>query len=253
MKRAALLSLVLSLTACATTGQNSGDGGRMDQTSPVRAAEINTQLGFGYMERGQRRIAMEKLELALQHDPDHVPAMAALGLLHEQLGNMSRAEHYYRRAARLAPDDGATQNMYGAYLCKVGKLDEAARRFIAATEDPFYNTPDLAWANAGACALKIPDTERAETYFRRALELNPNLSEALYHMAELHYRQGDAFRARAFLQRLEATSVFDPGTLMLGYRIETALSNPTVAEEYANRLQTRYPDSVEATALRKEE
>lgn len=253
MKCAALLSLVLSLAACATTGQNGGAGGSMDQPSPVRAAEINTQLGIGYMERGQGRIAMEKLELALQHDPDHVPAMGALGLLHEQFGNMSRAEQYYRRAARLAPNDGATQNMYGAYLCRVGKLNEAVRRFIAATEDPFYDTPDLAWSNAGTCALGIPDAERAETYFRRALEINPNLPEALYHMADLQYRQGDAFRARAFLQRLEATSMFDPEILMLGYRIETALSNPTQAEEYATRLQTRFPDSVEATALRNEE
>lgn len=253
MMRVVLLSLALSLTACSTPGPRDGTGRSMNQTSPVRAAEINTQLGIGYMERGEGRVAMEKLESALQHDPDHVPAMGALGLLHEQFGNMDRAEQYYRRAARLAPNDGATQNMYGAYLCRVGKLSEAVRRFIAATEDPFYDTPELAWANAGTCALGLPNPERAETYFRSALEINPNLPEALYHMADLQYRRGDAFRARAFLQRLEATSVFDPGILMLGYRIESALSNPAEAQEYANRLQIRFPDSVEATALRNEE
>lgn len=249
--RAVAMCSALLVGACATTGQQeSRPGAGMSQTSTVRAAEINTQLGIGYMERGQYRVAVEKLELALQQDPNHVPAMGALGLLNEQFGNTSRAEQYYRRAARLAPNDGATQNMYGAYLCRVGKLSEAVRRFIAATEDPFYDTPELAWSNAGTCALGIPDAEQAEAYFRRALEISPNLPEALYHMADLQYRRGDAFRARAFLQRLEAASVFDPEILMLGYRIETALSNSTGAEDYASRLQTRFPDSEEATALR---
>lgn len=248
-----LMALVpaFMLVACATTSGQEGYGGSgMAQSSPVRAAEINTQLGVGYMERGQYRVAMEKLELALQHDPNHVPAMGALALLNEELGNMSRAEHYYRRAARLAPRDGATQNMYGAYLCRTGKLNEAVRRFLTATEDPFYDTPELALTNAGTCALRIPDRAQAETYFRRALEINPGLPEALYHMAELQYQQGDAFRARAFLQRLEAASAFDSEILMLGYRIETALSNYSGAEDYANRLQTRFPDSEEAIALR---
>lgn len=224
----------------------------MDRVSPIQAAEVNTRLGIGYMRRGKYELAVDKLETAVEHDPEHVPAHLTLALLYDRIGAPERAGAHYRRAARLAPNDGATQNSYGTHLCRIGKLEEAVERFLKATEDPFYDTPEVAWTNAGACARRIPDPARAEEYLRRALELRPDFPDALYHMADLSFQQGNAFQARAFLQRYESAVGHEAGSLLLGYRIESALGNAEMAAEYAETLRRQYPQSNEAKNLKTE-
>src|SRR5690625_7299793 len=80
----------------------------MDRVSPVRSADLNTRLGVGYFERGDLKIAIEKLERAISLDPAHVPAYITLALVQEKLGRDAVARRHYRKAAGLAPDDGAT-------------------------------------------------------------------------------------------------------------------------------------------------
>ncbi|TVQ41992.1 MAG: type IV pilus biogenesis/stability protein PilW [Wenzhouxiangella sp.] len=252
MLRACLVMLAVALMAgCATTQQGSPSGQRgMERVSPVRAAEINTRLGVGYLERGQVQLAMEKLETALRHDPDHVPAHLTLALIYEEIGDHNRAGRHFRQASRLAPNDGGTQNSYAVFLCRQGDFRAADRHFMLATEDPFYNTPEVAWTNAGACARRSGDIEKANGYFRVALEIDPNFPDALFHLAELYYQQGEAFRARAFLQRLESAAVPEAGALFLGYRIESSLGNRVEANQYVSRLERQFPDSSEARELR---
>jgi len=239
------------LTACVSTEPRDADRSRgMNQPSPVRAAEINTQLGIGYLERGQLEIAMDKLQIALRNDPDHVPAHLTLAMIYDRLGDEGNAERHYRAADRLAPEDGGTQNAYGAFLCHNRDFERAERHFMAATRDPFYRTPEVAWANAGACARRSGQPERAIELLRRALDINSGNPDALYNLAELYYEQGDAFRARAFLQRLEAAGANEASALYLGYRIESSLGNRDQAGAYASRLARDFPDSREAEQMR---
>ncbi len=248
--RSLLLGALILATGCATTTPG-GPGQRgMDSVSPVRAAEINTRLGIGYFERGQVQLAMEKLETALRHDSDHVPAHLTLALIYEQIGDSNRAGRHFRQASRLAPTDGATQNSYAVFLCRQGDFRAADRHFMQALEDPFYTTPQAAWSNAGACARRNGDFEKANQYFRNALEIDPGFPDALYHLAELYYQQGESFRARAFLQRLESAAEPEAGALFLGYRIESSLGNRDEANQYVSRLERQFPDSGEARELR---
>lgn len=243
--------LLALLVGCATpqpARNNSGDG--MDRVSPVRAAEVNTRLGIGYLERDQIQLAIQKLETALGHDPSHTPAHLTLGMIYEQLGDPQKAGEYYRQASRLAPEDGATQNAYAVHLCRRGRFDEAERHFRAAMEDPFYATPELAYGNAGACARRANQPERAEAFLRQAIEIDPDYSDALFQLADLHLQRGEAFRARAFLQRLESLTEPDAAMLILGYRIEQGLNNPGQAEQYAARLERQFPESSQARELR---
>ncbi len=246
-------ALALALLAgCATTQQQGSPASQrgMDSVSPVRAAEINSRLGVGYLERGQVQLAMEKLETALRHDPDHVPAHLTLALIFDEIGDSSRAERHFRQASRLAPNDGATQNSYAVFLCRQGDFRAADRHFLQATQDPFYITPEVAWTNAGACARRSGNLDKANDYLRRALETNPAFPDALFHLAELYYQQGEAFRARAFLQRFESAAVPEAGALFLGYRIESSLGNRVEANQYVSRLESQFPNSSEARELR---
>jgi type IV pilus assembly protein PilF len=242
---------VLFGAGCATTtpAPSSGRDG-MDRVSPVRAAEVNTRLGIGYLERDQIRLAIEKLETALTHDPSHTPAHLTLAMIYEQLGDAARAGQYYSQAARLAPEDGATQNAYAVYLCRRGDFELANQHFERAMSDPFYATPELAYGNAGACARRANQPAQAEVYLRQALDIDPDYPDALFQLAELYLQRGESFRARAFLQRLESVVAPDASMLILGYRIEQGLSNPGQADQYAARLERQFPESAQARELR---
>ncbi len=247
-----LLFLMALLGACAGMGsQHAETGSGMDRISPVRGAEVNTRLGIGYMERGQLQLAMEKLETALRHDPEHVPAHLALALIYETINDSQQAGRHYRQASRLAPNDGATQNAYAVFLCRQGDFNQAERHFMRAIDDPFYDTPEVAWANAGACSRRNGDLERAERQLRTALEYDSLYPDALFQLAKVSYLRDESLRARAFLQRFEAVAREDPGALLLGYRIESGLNNPAQADGYARRLEEDFPDSSEARELRR--
>ncbi|MDT8408517.1 MAG: type IV pilus biogenesis/stability protein PilW [Wenzhouxiangellaceae bacterium] len=249
----AIGALATVLTACSTTESTRNvvrSGSSADRISPVRAAELNTRMGVGYLEQGEPQIAMQKLLLAVQQDPEHVPAHLALGFVYESINSNDKALQHLKTAVRLAPEDGAAHNSYAALLCRVGRYKEADRHFQAALEDPFYSTPDVALANAGACARRDGRDADAEGYLREALSIDEQNRSALFNLSEMFFLQGNALQARAFLQRLESIGRLSPAALLLGYRIERALDSDQMARQYAQTIESQFPDSPQASELR---
>ncbi|MFU8876636.1 MAG: type IV pilus biogenesis/stability protein PilW [Wenzhouxiangellaceae bacterium] len=256
--RFAWAGAALTMLALAGCGSNPAapepgrSGSSADRVSPVRAAEINTRLGVGYLERGQVEIAMEKLEMAVRQDPDHAPAHVALGVVYQSIERTEDALVHLRRAVRLAPGDGSAHNTYAALLCRVGRYADADREFRAALQDPFYATPQVVLANAGSCARRAGDVDQAEEYLRLALEFDPVNQSALFNLAEISWDQGRALQARAFLQRLESAGMMDPDALLLAIRVENELGSPADAEHYEKILFERYPQSPQASQMRQQ-
>lgn len=252
----AVLLIATVLTGCATTSREMSPqrtGSAVERVSPVRAADINTRLGVGYLEQGQLQLALEKLELAVQLDEQHVPAHLALGIVYERIGREQRALGHLERAVRLAPEDGAVHNSLAALLCRMERYDDAERHFRDALDDPFYRTPEVVLTNAGSCARRAGRLEDAEAYLRQALEFDPVNRLALFNLAGVALARNEAFSARAFLQRLEGTGPLGPDALLLGVRIERALGNADEAERYATSLRARYPESLQAEQLEADE
>lgn len=256
MRPVGSVALLLMLLAGCGSNPSAPEPGRTgssaDRVSPIRAAEVNTRLGVGYLERGQVQIAMEKLQLAISQDPDHAPAHLALGVVYQSIDRHEDALRHLRRAVRLAPGDGSAHNTLAALLCQVGRYDEADREFRAALQDPFYGTPAVALANAGSCARRGGDLNQAEEYLRLALEFDPVHQPALFNLAEISWNRGQALQARAFLQRLEATGMMEPEALLLAIRVETELGSPADAEYYEKILFEQYPQSPQASQMRQQ-
>ncbi|MGA0588449.1 type IV pilus biogenesis/stability protein PilW [Dyella sp. KRB-257] len=235
------------------SGGMDGSGDQLPRTSKAQqardAARIHTELGQHYLESGDLQTAMEKLTKALQFDDSYAPAHTVIAVIYERINDLPNAELHYRRAVALEPKKGGPNNNLGAFLCRSGKPREAEAYFRKAVADPFYKTPDVALTNAGVCQLKSNNAAAAQADFREALKKNPNNPETLFQLATLLYREGDAFRARAFLQRFDALGRPSPDAYRLGYQIESRLGNTDAAQSYRQRLLAQFPDSDQARTL----
>lgn len=239
-----LLLALSTLVACVRT-----DTIKEPISSPTEAAAANFALGVEYFKKNKLRLAYDKFKRSVTQDDSKPQAHAFLALVAEQLEQADEASRHYRQAIKLNDKDPVVQNMYGAYLCRQGRTDQAEEHFMKAAGNRFYGTPEAAYTNAGACVLKEQRYEQALGHLDNALKYNPKYSLALWHMANLHYEQDRDLQARAFLERLGEPQQLPPEALLLGYRIARRSNNAARMEDYRSALKRRYPDSTETTRL----
>lgn len=239
-------ALCLLQTACTTT---SGPPPGQIPPAPNRGADINTQLGIGYLRTGKLDLALDRLNKALQADPDFATAHNAIGLVYDRLNDPEKAEAHFARAVELNPSDPAARTNYGGFLCRHGRSEEGVQLLLAAAKDTLYDKPEVAYTNAGICKRAANDLSDAESYFRSALRINPRLPVALLNMAELSYEQKRYLPARAYLQRYSEVGEVGPRSLWLGVRVEGELGDKDALASYAMLLRGRYPDSRETQLL----
>lgn len=216
-----------------------------------KAAEINMRLGLNYLQRGDYEIALQKLQKALQQNPNLPSAHNTIALLYQRLGELDKAENHFRQAISLAPDYSEAHNNFGVFLCQQLRYSEAEERFLAALENPLYNSPAQALENAGMCAYRIPDATRAEGFFRRALQLDPYLSKSLLQMAQISYQQQDYMQARAYIERYQSAAQWRPEALYLAIKTENKLGDQNAVASYSLLLKSRFPDSDQALLVKK--
>ena len=248
MRKSAWLVPVMFLSLL-MGGCQSPSSATKPQTDKAKLAEINTELGAQYMQNHEFQIAMDKLTKAVEIDPSYVDAHATLGLLYSALGQHDKAEASFKQALRLDPNNSAALNNYGQFLCQRGRHEEGEKLFLKAVENPLYPNADSAYANAGVCALAAGKLDQADPFFRKALEINPQLAPALLNMADLSLQQQHALQARAYLQRYSAVAQSSAKSLWLGVQIERALDNRDVEASYSLQLEKNFPDSAQTKQM----
>lgn len=234
---------------CASTAEK-----KIEQGAQQKLVDTNTQLAAGYLQQGQFDVAKEKLDKALELAPDDPQANNVMALVLWRLKNHDAAERHFQRALNsktgsINPD---VQHNYGAYLCDLGRIDEATGWFERAIANPQYATPDLANLNAGLCQLKKPDRVAAERYLRAALTRNPNLAPALLQMAKISFEAGNALSARGFIERYFRNGPDTPESLSLAAKIEYRLGNRNAEGSYAMRLKGKFPDAPETKSYQRD-
>jgi len=245
MNRARLPLLLVALCLAATPAVAAKDPAK----TRADAARINARLAVEYMKQGQLATAREKIEKALVQNPKDPSVQFGAGLLYEQLREPDRAERHYRQALRLEPDNPDAQNALGAFLCRNGQATKGEATFMQAAANPLYQTPEVAYTNAGVCARRAGRLAEAESHLRLALAQRAVYPEALLQMAGISYERGNQLQARAFLQRYLDAAPATPDVLLLGHQVEQALGDPAAAAEFATRLRAQFPESPEARIL----
>ncbi|MDR2614265.1 MAG: type IV pilus biogenesis/stability protein PilW [Candidatus Accumulibacter sp.] len=219
---------------------------------PRTRAKAHTELGALYFQDGNLIVALEELTLAAAIDPEYAPAFSIRGLVLYHVKEFPSAEKDFQHALDLDERSPETNNNYGWFLCQTDRAAESIQYFARAYENPVYQTPANAYLNAGACHLKIGEIDQAEDALRKSLRLMPDNPQALYHLADVHYRRGNFDAARK--QLIEVIGRVEPGPEMLWLllRTERRLGNRGDEQSLATQLRRRFPDSAEYQELLRE-
>lgn len=240
---------VLGTVGCASTPSPQIMEPSIDLT---KAAEINVKLGTEYFKRGNLKSALEKLERAVQQNPRLPSAHNVLALLKQHLGKTEEAERHFQQAIDLDPNYSGAHNNYGVFLYSQGRYQEAEAQFLKAIENPLYDTPALAYENAAMAAQQRSYPEKAKEYYRKALQIQPQLPTSLYQLAQISFEEGRYRQAREYFRQYESVAQQQtPQSLWLGIRIERELGDQDAVSSYALQLRQRFPDSGEAKLLRR--
>lgn len=218
--------------------------------SPQERARIHTELAALYYSRGNHGVALQESMVAIEADPQYGPAYNVLGLVQMELKEDTAADRSFQQALAINPNDSEANNNYGWFLCNRGREKEAIAYFLAAVRNPLYQTPALAYTNAGVCSLKLGHDNEAESYLLQALKLQPGQPRALQALAEVHYRRGDYSGAKQLVGRFLEVAQPTPEVLWLGVLSARQLGDRNAEASYGTQLRRRFPDSKEALTLK---
>ncbi|MES2684873.1 MAG: type IV pilus biogenesis/stability protein PilW [Pseudomonadota bacterium] len=232
MKPLALLLPLLMIAGCVTT-TNGGNG----ETNLDEAARTNTTLAVEYARKGNYDMALEKAKRALSQDDSYAPAHSTIALIYAQRGDDVEAVKHYRRAISLDSKDLFTRNNFAIFECERGRTDEALELFESVARNKSYNSPDAALINAGVCANRANRNDKAESYFREALAIQPDNPEALLQLATLAKKKKDWLKVRAFIQRRDRAVKPTVESLRLAIEAERELGDTAAAERLNLQLQ----------------
>lgn len=239
--------LFMLLSACATPVNKSETG--EPRNAAENRARIHTELGMAYYGAGQMPVAVQELKEAISADPGFAPAHAQLGLVYMTLNEDVLAQQSFERALKIDPTDSAANNNYGLFLCQRKREKEAMKYFATALKNPLYATPENAYTNSGVCARLQGDDVKAEELLRKALALQPNQPQALYHLADIAFKRNDFATARTLLNRNMQVSTPSVDALWLGVRIEQQLGNRSALASFGAQLNNRYPGAPQTKAF----
>ncbi len=177
-------------------------------------ARFNYGLALAEAERTPE--AVEQLRHAVRLNPNHADARVNLGSALLQQDSVNEAIEQYRFALAIDPQHALARRQLGDTLLKEERFDEAALHFEQALGS---DTPADADAhlhcNLGVALTGAGRTTEAIDHYRRALELDPDLSDAHYNLAGAlidtggfdtgvhHYREAirlDPTSARAYIR-----------------------------------------------------
>jgi type IV pilus assembly protein PilF len=251
VNRLVFFSLMILLTACSSQPDKPAD--QVQEPDLKEASKLNVQLAVGYIRRNELDVARDKLEKAIKQNDKNADAYKTLAYLYSILGMNSEASDAYKKAIDLKSSDPDLHNSYGAFLCKLGKIDDALKEFKIAYTSPFYESSYLAYANAGTCLSKQGNYVQAESMLRKALSYDPNLPNALLSMADLGLKTKQYMIARAYIERYHAKNNPSSDSLWIQVQTEKALGDRAHYLKYANQLITTFPNSDEASWAREQE
>ncbi|MFZ6872753.1 type IV pilus biogenesis/stability protein PilW [Undibacterium sp. Di27W] len=246
--RGLLLTLALSLTACASRrleGDRPEENISAEKQDTQKRAGIRMQLAVGYYQQGQQKVALEEIRNALLITPDLVDAYSLRALIFMDMGEKQLAEDNFLHALKLAPGNNEIGNNYGWFLCLNGREKQGLVYLDKAIKDPNYASLDKALNAAGLCSLRMKDPVAAENYFMQGLRSNPGNPSVNANLAKVLYDRREYSQAKFYISRVLKFDVLAADVLWLAIKIEKKLGDEAAVNSLGTQLRRRHPNSKE--------
>jgi tetratricopeptide (TPR) repeat protein len=136
----------------------------------------------------------------------------SLGSIFFQRGYTESAGEFFRSALKNDPSSAEAFYGIGSVYLKQGRKDQAQESFERATklDSTYPETAPNAWNNLGLIAARDGDTANAITYFKQALQRDPDHFIALENLGNAYKQEKRWEEARTTLERSLAIKPADP-------------------------------------------
>jgi tetratricopeptide (TPR) repeat protein len=110
--------------------------------------------------------------------PDDAFLQNDLGLTYKAKKRLDLAVEHFKKALEINPDYAHAKNNLGTVYLEKNEWDTAIKYFKEVTENMLYTTPHIALANLGWAYYNKKEFGLSETYYRKALDLDPKFINA---------------------------------------------------------------------------
>ena len=187
----------------------------------MKAEEPNAHLQKinALLSAGQHATALQAAEQALQDRPDSADLLNLAGMCAAMMGDFSQAEAHWLRSVAVAPRAPRTLFNLGLLNDNLQRKDRAEQYYRRALELESGNA--AAHSNLGALLAASGRMAEAEVHYRRAIELQPDHAPAHYNLAlVLTERQHDV----AAEAHLRSATAADPRNAPAWFQLGVVLA-----------------------------
>ncbi len=183
------------------------------QPAAEALVSAHDEIGSTYWEMGQFQDAVSAYKTALRIDPNDVDAHRELGLSYYRLSQYPNALAEVQQAIRLNPKNASSFRALGYIFVKMGKKQEAMEAYktlltlnIEMAQQLYAEINKIEPSNKRGTATSLSETNTAETYlaegikyndandhasaieaYKKAIALNPKMSEAHYRLSSSYF------------------------------------------------------------------
>jgi type IV pilus assembly protein PilF len=245
-----IISFVLFLSACVSTEttvtkKNSGAGSKME-FDPQAAAQTRVKLALVHLKKNNMQQAKENIEKALEYQPDDADIYRVFAYYYQRVNETVKAEELYKKSLSLDRDNPVTHSLYGTFLCKQKRYQEADRAFLKALQQSNYSAVANTYENAGKCSEEAGNIEKAIPYYEYALSHDPRKSNLYLRLAKLFIDKKEYKAARLNLFTFQKNNETSAECLWQWIRLSYATDKNASLTKYAGKLLAEFPDSQQA-------
>lgn len=169
-------------------------------------------MGALYFGQDDFEKALHHLDLSIAKGRLSSEAYLLRGICHLHMDCLEEAQRNFQRYSESDPEKAESLNVAGKLLYAFGYMDAAEEAFRTALMEDDRNA--AVYSNLGSVLIEKMELDEARICFCRALECDPNLSEAHINLGILYFIQEDFFSAEeSFLEAIrinQESGIWDP-------------------------------------------
>jgi len=215
MGRLLLMGLVLSLLgACGKQG-NKKEAQTYFKMAWLELSDESLEPRLAYTR------ALAYLDKALEQE-EKAEFYALRGTVLFKLGDYDQSEASFKVAYDLEPDallKAETMNNHACLLAEKGDFKGALAMWEQLQKNTAYQTPEVAWVNAGKVYAQQGLLNKAQYAFAKASQLSPSYLDAHFYTALMAERLGDRQQAQISLRTVLSMEPGHEGALAMMSRL----------------------------------